>query len=127
MKKSIYVTAVIVIAVLCFVSCGKKSTDWKGTYAGNIPCADCSGIDVEIALADSTYVVNYSYFGKDNEQKEQWSGTFAWDDSSKVITLDSKTLPPYYKVEENKLIQLDMEGNTINGEHADMYVLKKKI
>jgi uncharacterized protein YuzE len=40
--------------------------------------------------------------------------------------LDDGEIPPYYKVEENVLIQLDMDGEIITGDHANDYVLKKE-
>ncbi|MDR0789678.1 MAG: copper resistance protein NlpE [Bacteroidales bacterium] len=128
MKKVIFATTIVALASICFLSCNSQSkVDWKGIYTGTIPCADCEGISVLLELKDSTYVVNYSYLGKENAHKEQWSGTFSWDKSDSVIKLDSKELPPYYKVGENKLIQLDMEGNAIDGQHADMYILEKQV
>jgi uncharacterized lipoprotein NlpE involved in copper resistance len=103
----------------------RNSLDWDGVYTGTIPCADCEGIEVSITLnTDETYQVSYKYLGKPGEP-EVSTGKFTWDDAGGKITLDSKSRPPYYIVGENQLIQLDMEGNPITGEHADMYILKK--
>jgi hypothetical protein len=53
------------------------------------------------------------------------SGTFKWDNDGGVIILDTADFPPYYRVGENKLIQLDMQGKIITGSLAENYVLKK--
>jgi uncharacterized lipoprotein NlpE involved in copper resistance len=148
MKKIIYAITIVAMVSTSFLSCNSKakidaqnvesstvidaahnsqnSLNWKGIYAGIIPCADCEGISVQIQVEDSTYVVNYSYLGKKKANNVQWSGKFTWDESGSVIKLDDKNLPPYYKVGENKLTQLDMEGNVIDGQHADMYILHKQ-
>ncbi|MDR0379793.1 MAG: copper resistance protein NlpE, partial [Candidatus Accumulibacter sp.] len=51
------------------------------------------------------------------------SGTFRWDKGRNVIALDAENFPPYYRVGEDRLIQMDMEGNPITGDLADNYVL----
>jgi uncharacterized lipoprotein NlpE involved in copper resistance len=105
----------------------RNSLDWAGLYSGTIPCANCEGIKVEINLnIDETYQISYLYLGKENNTPEVVSGKFAWNETGNAIILDTKDYPPYYKVGENRLIQLDMDGNPINGEYADMYILAKK-
>ena len=103
----------------------KNSLDWAGVYTGVTPAADAEGINVQIELDyDETYKVTYQYIGKGDEPFTV-TGTFAWNDAGSTIILDSKELPPYYQVGENRLIQLDMEGNPITGAFADAYVLEK--
>ena len=136
---------IIAISLTGLVSCGQKrkpdkqdnivtvhnsmnSLDWAGTYAGIIPCADCEGISVSVILnPDETYMVSYLYLGKDDNFPESFSGKFSWDEAGSTITLDTNEIPPHYKVGENRLIQLDMEGNLITGALADQYVLGKNI
>ena len=102
----------------------ENSLDWDGTYKGTIPCADCEGIDVKITLnTDKTYTMSYTYLGK-NGKPAVASGKFTIDKSK--ITLDSKDFPPHYMLGENKLIQLDMEGNPIESNFAEKYVLSKE-
>jgi hypothetical protein len=44
-----------------------------------------------------------------------------------TITLEAEdNFPKYYKIEENRLIQLDLNGNIITGELADNYILKNQ-
>ncbi|MDR0872888.1 MAG: copper resistance protein NlpE [Prevotellaceae bacterium] len=100
------------------------SVNWKGTYTGVIPCADCEGINVTIVLSDSTYQLSYDYLGKGKSPVTEISGSFSWDDKGGTITLaNDASIPPYYQVGEGRLIQLDMEGKHITGENAEMYEL----
>jgi uncharacterized lipoprotein NlpE involved in copper resistance len=102
----------------------RNSVNWDGVYTGTIPAADAEGINVQITLnTDETYEIRYEYIGKQNVFTD--TGTFKWDEDGDTITLNTKDMPPYYKVGENTLIQLDMEGKPITGSLADLYVLYK--
>lgn len=104
----------------------KNSLDYLGLYKGTLPCADCSGIETTIELAeDFSYVMTTKYIGKSEKSIEQ-KGTFAWNPNGSSITLDGgKKQPGEYFVGENTLRQLDLNGNKIEGKNADLYVLKK--
>ena len=106
----------------------KNSLDWDGTYSGIVPCADCSGILTKITLnTDNTFSIQTEYQGKEGSA-ETIDGTFEWNEAGSVITmngLNEKSMPSMYKVGENKLIQLDMEGNVITGDLASNYELAK--
>jgi uncharacterized lipoprotein NlpE involved in copper resistance len=106
----------------------KNSRDLSGIYAGTIPSASGSGIEVTMTLRPgATYTLAYRYIGrKDGGRDYAVSGTFRWDEDEGIITLDAKGFPPYYRVDGNRLIQLDMEGKPITGELADSYALVKK-
>lgn len=103
----------------------RNSLTWAGLYQGEIPGADTPGIKVQIILYDDeTYHITYEYLEK-NDEPFTATGTFKWDDAGDTIILDSKEFPPYYRVGENILIQLDMEGNIITGQFAQAYILEK--
>jgi len=105
----------------------KNSLDWAGVYTGTIPSASGTGINVRLTLSsDQTFALRYEYVDRPNSQYN-WTGTFKWDNKGNTIklTIDKET-PPYYKVVENSLIQLDMKGKPITGDLADDYVLKKE-
>ena len=106
----------------------KNSLDWAGTYSGLLPCADCEGIQTFITLTkDLTYQIRTKFMGRKDAPVEK-SGLFSWNkEGSKIELLGYKagTMPVYYLVGENKLIQLDMQGNRITGKLADNYILKK--
>src|SRR5690606_41483708 len=53
-------------------------------------------------------------------------GDFTWaEDGSAITLLGVGDASAQYKVGENKLIQLDMEGNLITSQLSDSYVLMK--
>lgn len=103
----------------------KNSLDYKGTYKGEIPAADASGIIVSVTLSDSTYVKTMKYVGKGDKTFED-KGKYSWNSEGNIVTLHGvKGEPDKYFVGENTLTMLDMEGNKITGELADKYILKK--
>lgn len=134
MKKALSVPAFILL-LLALAACGtagkihnqKDSAGWAGTYSGTIPAADGPGIDVRITLyTDFRYELVYKYIGKNNDALV-YLGDFRWDKKKNMITLNNnRGIPPYYNVGENILTQLDLDKRAIKGEHADMYILRKK-
>ena len=134
MKKNLF-AVVATLLLMNVLSCGttsqnvENSLDWAGIYTGVIPSADGEGINVSITLnTDETYTIEYQYIGQSDEIFTR-TGTFNWNPEGDTIILDSEgesDFPPYYRLEENTLIHLDMEGNIITGELADNYVLKRQ-
>jgi len=137
-RKVVIFVLMAVLVTLGFVSCSKNrglidihnsrlTLDWTGVYKGTIPSASGSGIDVTMKLnIDDTYELTYKYIDKP-ENSFTSKGKFEWDDTWEFIKLDiAPDTPSHYKVAENKLIQLDMEGNLITGDLADYYVLLKE-
>ena len=145
MKKIVFILSIVCLFVVVTISCKCKSKeecanpaqtednsatclDWVGTYSGLLPCADCSGIETQLSLKeDNTYQITWKYMEKnDNVYVEE--GTFVWDATGGIITLenlDVTKFPTMYKVCENSLLQLDLEGNVVTGEIADKYILRK--
>lgn len=105
----------------------QNSLDWSGTYKGVTPCADCEGIETEIILNnDLSYTIKTKYLVKGDARIFQETGSFVWDKTGGIISLKGlKGSPTQYKVGENRLIQLDMEGNVITGNLAEKYILTK--
>ncbi|MEN2280758.1 copper resistance protein NlpE [Algoriphagus sp. SE2] len=106
----------------------KTSLDWNGTYSGIVPCADCEGIETTLTLNDDlTYTIVTNYLGRNDALEETFNGNFRWDDTgSKVILEGVKYAPNQFKVGENRIWQLDKNGEMITGDLADHYVLTKK-
>ena len=148
MKKFIFTVGIIVLMIGMNACKSKESTksesslaalatsdnsqnalNWEGTYAGIVPCANCQGIFTQITLRrNSTYTIQTEYLGKEESSAETYTGTFEWDASGSVITLNGmaeQSGPSHYKVGENILFQLDMDGNVITGELAANYTLAK--
>ncbi|WP_226391126.1 copper resistance protein NlpE [Penaeicola halotolerans] len=105
----------------------QNSLDWSGTYEGTLPCADCEGILTKLTLQqDGNYSLITEYLGKESGLLDTLNGTFTWDGNVvKLEGISQNTISGRYKVEENRVRHLDMEGNVITGELADNYILKK--
>lgn len=104
----------------------RNSLDWAGTYRGVLPCADCEGIETLVTLrTDGRYSSSARYLGK-NDKPFTEEGTFQWDATGGVITLSGQE-PVRYRVGENRLIRLAMDGSSITGTLADHYVLAKEM
>ncbi|WP_192347063.1 copper resistance protein NlpE [Algoriphagus sp. Y33] len=104
------------------------SLDWSGTYKGTVPCASCEGIETTLTLnSDFTYKIVTNYLGRNDALEEENTGSFTWDETGSIITLEKVSqAPSLYKVGENRIWQLDMEGNMITGDLADHYILTKR-
>ncbi|MBZ5859554.1 copper resistance protein NlpE N-terminal domain-containing protein [Flavihumibacter profundi] len=101
------------------------SLDRNGVYYGILPCADCEGIETVIHLnKDNTYSIKRKYLGKSTDINEM-TGRFTWNSKGNKISLEGVS-PGIYLVGENKLIHLDMNGNSITGDLAAKYVLVQK-
>lgn len=105
----------------------QNSLDWSGSYSGKLPCADCDGIETELTLNDDlTYLLTIKYVGKEDSPTDTLKGNFTWvGNNVKLDGIPENTRPSMFKVEENQVRHLDMEGNQITGELAQYYVLKK--
>ncbi len=102
--------------------------NWIGHYRGVLPCASCPGIDTEIKLyPDSTYAISRRYQGEDKSIYRDL-GNFIWSEDRQNIIIQNESdsaQNKFYRVEENKLVQLDQSGNRIEGALANKYILKK--
>lgn len=134
---------VLTISVSALISCNSKaskintgfedhhtaqnSLDWQGTYSGVLPCADCSGIETGLTLnADNTYVLTTSYLGKQDSGANTLEGKFEWNGNFiNLLGIKEGERPTTYKVEENRIRQMDLKGKEIKGDLAQNYVLKK--
>lgn len=105
----------------------RNSLDYLGTYKGVLPCADCEGIETTITLnKDETYTKQTKYLGKSAKVEEEL-GDFTWLEDGNRMSLEGIDTPPVlYFVAENKLIQLDKDGNQITGNLAKNYELTKQ-
>ncbi|MDR1809577.1 MAG: copper resistance protein NlpE [Prevotella sp.] len=133
--KKLFITALAATALAACSNAPKSASDsveathtpdYYGVYTGTLPCADCEGTRVEVALNDSSRFTRKTvYLGKDTTVYEE-TGAYLWDGETRIITLEGVIgAPDKYLVGENELKQLDMEGKEITGELADKYILKK--
>lgn len=103
-----------------------NSLDWAGTYTAYMPCADCAGIDTSLILNPDLTWILIARYDTGSENRSESRGQFSWEPDGNHIRLNGVTdAPNRYKVEENRLVQMDMQGNRITGALADKYVLVK--
>ncbi len=106
----------------------QNSLSWDGVYYGLIPCASCPGIEVFLTInSDNSYEMTEVYLESGDEAGVKSNGNFKWsEDGSTIDLIDSEAeVIRKYKVEENRLRQLDTEGNIIEGDLASNYLLFK--
>lgn len=104
----------------------RNSLDFKGTYKGTLPCADCDKMEVELKLDDNDFTRTTVYHKNGKTTKSEEKGRYTWQNDGNTIMLEGiSDSPSKYFVGENTLTQLDMDGNRITGTSANMYVLKK--
>jgi copper homeostasis protein (lipoprotein) len=105
----------------------QNSLDWPGIYYGFLPCDDCKGIKAKLALnKNNTYIFITQYIGKsEREFVEKGKYTEGNESNTLVLTPRNSSASKYYLVDENKLIQLDDDGNRITGKLADRYILRR--
>lgn len=106
----------------------RLALDWAGTYSGTVPCASCPGIETVVTLHDDgTYLRSLHYIGE-SPIPEVETGTFSWNDAGSSITLDSDAGASHqYQVGEHRLFHLDMQGQRIEGDLADHYILHQHL
>lgn len=107
----------------------QNSLDWAGTYFAVLPCAHCEGIETWVTLnPDGTFELKTNYLGLNDALEEIYTGKFKWDESGSMVQLEGLigNAPGKYKVGENQIWHLDKDGNRIEGELAERYILKKR-
>lgn len=101
-------------------------TDFEGTYEGTVPCKDCDGIQTTIVInKNQTYRISSNYLGRNKTIDD--NGRFKLIENASVVHLQGKNTDLKLKIGENKLFQLDEDGETVQGENAEQYVYYKKL
>lgn len=102
----------------------ENSLDWAGVYKGSLPCADCPGIITELTLnSDKTYILSSQAENKD-KQPRLFKGTFTWNETGNIITLDAEGDHLKFKIQEGCVTMLDKFGDPKQGKGN--YILGKK-
>ena len=109
----------------------QNSLDYAGTYTALYPCADCSGINMELVIDyDGNYDLKQTYTGtREGDQTFNEKGRFTWNKEGQVITLEGTTGGPddtiRYFVGENVLFPADKDGKIIETDTPFDYSLRK--
>ncbi|WP_051287359.1 copper resistance protein NlpE [Algoriphagus mannitolivorans] len=107
----------------------QTSVDWPGTYFAVIPCKSCEGIELWVTLkAEGTFEMKTNYLGLNDAREEIFTGNLVWDVSGSTVSFEGLigNYPGKFKIGENQIWYLDKNGNLMQGELADRYILKKK-
>lgn len=105
----------------------QNSLDWSGTYYGELPCADCDRIETELTLKDDLqFELIENHIKNDSVHSTKTQGKFVWEGNHiKLNNIPEGSRPAQFKVVENAVVQLDLNGNVIEGEMSDLYRLNK--
>ena len=99
----------------------RQKYNLSGRYEGDLPCADCSAISTTLVLnKDRTYSLHYRYIGKSDELFHKDG---IWRVDSDILHLESEDYN--YKIEGDRLSQLDLSGKEMTGKLAGKYILDK--
>src|SRR5690625_5420627 len=108
----------------------ENALDWNGTYERILTCADCEGIQTVLILTpDLTYSLNTEYLGVETPTTDSLTGNFKWDIRRNIIHLEGieeGEHSPFFKVEENRGRQLDMDGLEITGDIREKKIINKQ-
>jgi copper homeostasis protein (lipoprotein) len=132
-------TAVLLLALILVPACApegkapaltkteKAANAYVGTYEGILPCADCEGIETELALSPDTTFTLIEYYLTDNAELFLTEGTWRVSDDLKYIILDSsqdEVLNMFYTLKGKDLLKLDMNAKPI--ESGLNYTLRRQ-
>lgn len=102
-----------------------------GTYTGTLPCADCEGIETTVVIErEGSFHKSDQYItNKDVDQtlfKDK--GMIDWNSKDSIVTLIStvEATKLKYKMGENQIKSLNIDGNEVTGELAEKYILTKE-
>lgn len=99
------------------------ATNRIGKYSGVLPCGDCKGIKTEIDIKDdSTYTLFSHYLGK-GIAPNTYNGTYHFQESKQMITLDAEGDHLKFQVQDGMLIKRDKFGNPEQGDDEARYYL----
>lgn len=146
LKKHLFLFAILSLSVFVAACGGNKSADeatqdgeltdtmhnaqtppsFLGIYSGILPCGNCAGIQTVIhLLADSIYTKRFIYLGRGTDEVLLEEGKYSWNKEGSVITLQGPSSSIQYIVGENKIIQLNENGQQYQGSDAGQYVLNR--
>ncbi|MCZ2100616.1 MAG: copper resistance protein NlpE N-terminal domain-containing protein [Chitinophagales bacterium] len=105
----------------------QNSLDWNGQYFGTLPCADCQGIETILTLnTDGSYQLTSKYLTDKPSIIDTVQGKFTWEGNNiKLDGIKEGEGSPYFKIEENRVKFLDLEGKEIEGALSASYILRK--
>lgn len=146
MQKFFYLFVMLVVASFGFQSCSEAPKEPAATeapatepapaadpaqaaveqlaafYTGNLPCADCDGIQTMLTLnadVQRSYTLEEQYQGK---QPKTVNSDGTWTVEGNVVTLNGKSGAVKYQVTNDGLVGMNADGSLMD---ATKYLLKK--
>lgn len=130
-QKIIFILAIVILIFLFVKNTPRNSNTQPGVnqksvlaiYKGNLPCADCEGIEATLTLYENrTYLLKQIYKGKDNNSYNEegtWSTRVGTPTDSKatVYQLHPKGVDNtwnYLRIKDTTLRPLDQNLNPIS-------------
>lgn len=102
----------------------RNSLDWAGSYRGVLPCADCEGIETVVTLTqEGSFREHTRYLHREGRDFSR-QGTFTWSADGGTVVLSSDPATRF-RVGENRLTQLALDGSAVTGALAAHYELAK--
>ena len=90
----------------------RNALDWAGTYEGVTPCADCPGIKTRLTLqGDGVFELSTQYIDR-QPAPQTVRGSFSWDASGGIVTLEGPGRRQRFRVGEGRLLQLNQDGTS---------------
>ncbi|WP_304139640.1 copper resistance protein NlpE [Mesonia mobilis] len=107
-----------ILVLLILLSCNPTSIDYVGVYEGKLPCDGCDEVETKLTLKeDEAYMLYEIYKSSNGNEIKRITGNFEWTDTQDVLVIQQvEALPIYFKIEENRVIQLDPQGKPYRNE-----------
>lgn len=130
--KTIKLSIFFLALALCFSACKsakkenvKIANGIEGVFIGNLPCNDCAAVRTLVKLYSPDNIeIERLFIGK-SDSLVSVSGKFTYNKEKNRIIFKEKSQINQYVWGENKITQLDVNGNRITGKFADKYILKR--
>lgn len=103
----------------------QPAAQWSGRYYGVLPCASCEGIETTLILQeDGSYLLTETYKQR-QPFTEKTEGRFTWRKPQEVFQLDKAGSERLYQIGNGQIWALDADGKQVEGELANLYILKQ--
>ena len=105
----------------------QPDAQWIGRYYGVLPCASCEGIETTLILQeDGSYRLTETYKQR-QPFTEKTEGRFTWRKPQEVFQLDKAGGERLYQIGNGQIWALDADGKQVEGELANLYILKQTV
>ena len=105
----------------------QPAAQWIGRYYGVLPCASCEGIETTLILQeDGSYRLTETYKQR-QPFTEKTEGHFTWRKPQEVFQLDKAGGERLYQIGNGQIWALDADGKQVEGELANLYILKQTV